>query len=156
MKALLAIWQGFNRLCARIPDDLLLLLNRIAIASVFWRSAQSKISGWEFLEQSWQFFNVSQSAILLFRFEYDLPLLAPKVAAYCGTAAEFFFSLLLVLGLGTRFAASGLLVMTCVIQFLVYPDAWPVHILWFAILCYLLKNGAGTISLDRLLRRQAT
>jgi putative oxidoreductase len=58
----------------------------------------------------------------------------------------------LVFGLFTRAAATGLLVMTLVIQLLVYPDAfWPVHSLWFALLLVVLWRGGGGWSLDRLL-----
>lgn len=138
---------------ACIPEDLVALVSRLAIASVFWRSVQTKIAGWEVFGQSLQFFNVTPSTVMLFQYEYQLPLLTPKVAAYAGTAAEFFFPVLLVLGLGTRLAALGLLGVTAVIQFLVFPEAWPTHILWFALLLYLLKHGAGTISCDYLLWR---
>ena len=56
-----------------------------------------------------------------------------------------------VLSLGTRFAALGLLGVTTVIQLLVFPEAWPTHILWYALLLYILKHGAGRIALDHLL-----
>jgi putative oxidoreductase len=138
---------------ARIPEDLVALVSRVAIASVFWRSVQTKIAGWEVFGQSLQFFNVTPSTLMLFQYEYQLPLLSPNAAAYAGTAAEFFFPLLLVLGLGTRVAALGLLGVTAVIQLLVFPEAWPTHILWFAVLLYLLKHGAGKISCDYLLWR---
>lgn len=137
----------------KMPLDLVLLVNRLAIASVFWRSVQTKISGWEVLGQSLQFFNVSQSTVMLFRYEYGLPLLPPTVAAYAGTFAEFFFALLIFFGLATRFSALGLLAVTAVIQFLVFPNAWPTHILWFGLLLVVLKFGAGRVSLDYLVRR---
>jgi putative oxidoreductase len=143
---------AINNLLGKIPQDLSLLLGRLAIASVFWRSAQTKISGWEFLDQSWKFFDISDSAIMLFQYEYNLPLLSPRVAAYLGTTAEFFLPLLLVLGLGTRFAALGLFLVTCIIQFMVFPDAWPTHILWFAILVYLMQKGSGRLGVDYFLR----
>lgn len=152
MNTLIAtLWQRYNSLCARLPESLVLLLVRLAIASVFWRSAQTKISGWNFLGQSWQFFNISDSTFALFRYEYALPLLPYKLAAYAGTTVEFFLPILLVLGLGTRVAALGLLAITAVIQVFVYPDAWPTHFLWLAPLLALLRNGAGGLSLDALL-----
>lgn len=150
---LLTKLQGLVTACtARIPEDLVMLVSRLAIASVFWRSVQTKITGWEVFGQSLQVFNVTPATLMLFQYEYQLPLLAPKVAAYAGTAAEFFFSVLLVLGLATRFAALGLLGVTAVIQLFVFPDAWPTHILWLALLLYLLKHGAGKISCDFLIR----
>jgi putative oxidoreductase len=58
-----------------------------------------------------------------------------------------------VLGLLTRFAALVLLGMTAIIEIFVYPQAWPTHIQWAAMLLVLLCRGAGTFSLDHLLQR---
>jgi len=61
--------------------------------------------------------------------------------------------LLLILGLTSRFAAVGLLVMTLVIERLVFPDAaswWGSHVWWAAILLVIIARGPGTWSLDRL------
>jgi putative oxidoreductase len=55
---------------------------------------------------------------------------------------------LLVLGLFTRAASLVLLGMTAVIEIFVYPQAWPAHIQWAAMLLVLLCRGAGTLSLD--------
>jgi len=152
MKHLRPIGQFINKICSSIPEDLIILSSRVAIASVFWRSVQTKISGWEVYDQSLQFYNVSASAVMLFQYEYNLPLLSPNVAAHAASFAEFFFPIMLVLGLGTRFAALGLLSVTAVIQFLVFPEAWPTHILWFALLLYIAKHGGGRIALDRFFR----
>ena len=56
---------------------------------------------------------------------------------------------LLILGLLTRPAALVLLGMTAV----VYPQAWPTHIQWAAMLLVLLCRGAGTFSLDFVIER---
>ncbi|MEX2129934.1 MAG: DoxX family protein [Pseudohongiellaceae bacterium] len=151
MNRLSRVISSLNKLFGMIPRDFSLLLARVAIATVFWRSAQTKISGWEFLDQSWQFFNIGSGTVMLFQYEYNLPLLSPKLAAYLGTGAEFFLPILLLLGLGTRIAAFGLFLVTCIIQFLVFPDAWPTHILWFAILVYLMRSGGGRLGVDHLL-----
>ena len=143
------LWCRFNRLCACMPGDVAALVGRVAVFTVFWNAAQSKIEGWTFLGQHWQFFGLNQNTFFLFQHEYAVPLLPPVFAAYAGTFGEFFLSLMLLLGFGTRFAALGLVVMTAVIQS-VYPDAWKVHILWFAVLLYLLKHGGGRASLDHL------
>jgi len=42
--------------------------------------------------------------------------------------------------------------MTAVIQVLVYPGAWATHLVWAGLLIYLIRSGAGALSLDRLLR----
>jgi putative oxidoreductase len=60
---------------------------------------------------------------------------------------------MLVLGLGTRFAALGLLIMTATIQLFVMPEAlWSAHIYWAAILLVLMSRGPGPISFDALIR----
>ena len=69
----------------------------------------------------------------------------------CATYAEHLFPILLVLGLFTRLSALALLGMTAVIQIFVYPDAWPTHLSWAALLLYLVGRGAGRCSLDRAL-----
>jgi putative oxidoreductase len=56
-----------------------------------------------------------------------------------------------VVGLASRLSALGLLFMTLVIQLFVYPDGWPDHILWIALLLLIVARGPGAISLDHLL-----
>ncbi len=138
-----------------IPEDLLAISARIAIATVFWNSAQTKISGGSFLDQSWNVFNLNQSTFMLFEYEYSLPLIPANIAAYMATFGEFFLSLAIIAGIATRLSATGLLAMTVVIQIFVYPDAWPTHILWATGLLYLIKYGPGHLSVDRLLFRKS-
>ncbi|WDF70903.1 DoxX family protein [Novosphingobium sp. KACC 22771] len=120
-------------------DDLLLLLGRFAIAPVFFLSGRTKVEGW---------FTITDATFDLFRSEYALPLLSPVLAAWMATIAEHLFSTLLVLGLGTRIAAAGLLGMTCVIEIFVYPDAWPTHLSWAGLLVPLILRGGGHYSFD--------
>jgi len=136
-----------QRLIARlecIPYWFQALLIRVSIAGVFWQSGQTKLEGWR----------VSDTAVELFRSEYNLPLIDPTLAAHLAALAEHVFPGLLVLGLATRFAALALLGMTLVIQIFVYPDAWPTHGTWAACLLVLIAQGAGRVSLDRLIAGQ--
>jgi putative oxidoreductase len=133
-----------NTLMACIPYWFVALVARVSIAAVFWRSGQTKLDGW----------HVSDSAIMLFKDEYKLPLLDPTLAAYLATFAEHFFPVLLVLGLATRFAALALLIMTLVIEIFVYPDAWPTHGTWAACFLILMTQGPGRISLDHLIAQR--
>jgi putative oxidoreductase len=126
-----------------LGHSLLALLARIAMASVFFLSGRTKVSG---------FMTVTDGTFALFREEYRVPVLAPELAAYLATWAEHLLPLLLLLGLFTRMAALGLLGMTLVIQLFVYPDAWPTHLTWAVALLYLAGRGAGVVSLDRWLR----
>jgi len=74
-----------TKLLKSLPEDIIALTARLAVAAVFWRSAQTKISGWDFFGQSWQFYNLNDSTFMLFQFEYGIPLLDYKVAAYLAT-----------------------------------------------------------------------
>jgi len=143
---------------ARLPESAIALLGRTALAGVFWRSGQTKIEGLAIdlfsgqIEFGWP--RLSDSAVFLFREEYRLPLIPPEWGALLAAWGEHLLPLLLLVGLGTRFAALGLLGMTAVIQFLVYPDAWPTHGVWAAVLLWLMARGPGVVSLDHLLARR--
>lgn len=84
----------------------------------------------------------------LFRDEYQLPLIQPEIAATLAAFAEHFFPLLILLGLATRLSALALLGMTLTIQLFVYPDAYPTHGTWAAVLLLLMVHGPGKLSLD--------
>jgi putative oxidoreductase len=124
----------------RIPYTLLALPLRLAVATVFWNSAMTKLANWD-------------TTIALFADEYQVPLLPPEVTAYMATIIELTTPVLLVLGLFIRPAALALLGMTAVIEIFVYPQAWPTHIQWAAMLLVLLSRGAGAWSIDHLLWR---
>jgi len=140
---------GWNRLVGWIaralPESLLLLAARVAVAAIFWQSGRTKVDGW---------LTVSDNAVALFADEYKLPLLAPAPAAHLAAYAEHLFPLLLVLGLATRASALALLGMTAVIQAFVYPDAWPTHLSWAALMLLLIRQGGGALSLDRVFDRR--
>ena len=123
-----------------VPYSALALPLRFAVAWIFWNSAQVKLINWP-------------RTIELFTDEYRVPLLPPELAANLALAIEIAGPVLLVLGLCTRFAVLVLLGMTAVIQAFVYPDAWPTHLQWTAMMLVLLCRGAGDLSLDRLLMR---
>lgn len=147
-----------NNVMARIPEDLIALLGRFSIAAVFWKSGQTKVEGLaiDLVEGSVQLGwpRLSDSAVDLFREEYRLPLLPPELGAALAALGEHVLPVLILLGLGTRLAALGLLVMTAVIQLLVYPGAYPTHGVWAAVLLYLMARGPGRVSLDHLIARR--
>lgn len=125
-----------------LPTSLILLIQRLGIASIFFLSGRTKVTGW---------FTITDDAFELFRTEYALPLISPEIATYAATFAEHFFPLLLVLGLCTRYAALALLGMTLVIQIFVYPDAWPTHLSWTGLMLPVIAIGGGRFALDRRL-----
>jgi putative oxidoreductase len=121
---------------------------RVALATPFWRSGVRKWDG---------FLQLNDTAVFLFADEfklhlpggpYDFP--APAVAAFLAGSAEVLLPILLVLGLGTRFAAVGLLIMTIVIQ-LTVPSGWPIHLTWAAMALGIMACGPGKLSVDHLI-----
>ncbi len=132
---------------SRIPEAIMLLFVRVALAGIFWRSGRTKVD-----EGSW--LSVSDSTLTLFSEDpfNKVPVLPSDFAAHLTTYAEHALPILLVLGLFTRLTAFALLGMTMVIQIFVFPDAWwPVHSLWVALALVLIVRGGGGLSVDALL-----
>lgn len=150
--------QQFITLCTKLPKSLLAIVARFSIAAVFWKSGQTKVQGFEIDIVSGNFTlgwpRLSDSVVDLFRDEYRLPLVPPEIAATMAAFAEHVLPVLILLGLATRFSALGLLGMTMTIQLLVYPDAYPTHGTWAAVLLYLMVHGPGKLSLDHWIARR--
>jgi putative oxidoreductase len=126
-------------------DALFDLFLRIALAAPFFFSARTKI-----VEGT--LFSISDTTYTLFENDYSGVPLPPHFAAVAATTAEHLLPLLLLLGLGTRLAALGLLIMTMVIQSFVYPDAWwSVHMQWVTLALAVMLLGPGKLSLDQAL-----
>lgn len=142
----------------RTPYWLIALLGRFSIAAVFWKSGQTKVQGFalDILSGELQVGmpQLSDSAVYLFEEEYRLPLIAPEPAAIMAAFTEHFFPALILLGLATRFSALALLIMTLIIQLLVYPDAYPTHGVWATVLLLLLAKGPGAVALDHFIARK--
>lgn len=142
----------------RIPDSLIAFVGRFSIAAVFWKSGQTKIEGLaiDLIDGTFTLGlpRLSESAVALFRDEYRLPLIPPELAAPLAALAEHVFPVLILLGLATRFSALALLAMTLVIQIFVYPDAYPTHGVWAAVLLYLVAKGPGALSVDHWIARR--
>jgi putative oxidoreductase len=45
--------------------------------------------------------------------------------------------------------------MTMVIQLFVFPEGWPEHVLWVALLLLIIARGRGAIAIDHLIWRAA-
>ncbi len=155
MNTLVAALRRSISMMQSVPHSLIALLGRFSVASVFWLSGQTKVQGFALnivsgeVQLGWP--RLADAAVDLFRDEYRLPLLAPELAAVFAATAEHVFPALLLLGLATRYCALALLLMTAVIQFLVYPDAYATHGVWATVLLYLIARGPGAMSLDHLL-----
>lgn len=140
MSKIRPIWNRVQTSLNRVfPEAVMLLLARLGIAAVFFMSGRTKVEG---------LLTITPGTYELFRTEYALPLIPSNVAAVLATCSEHLFSLLLVLGLLSRFSALALLAMTLVIELFVYPDAWPTHLSWVALLVPIIARGGGKMSLD--------
>jgi putative oxidoreductase len=130
--------------------SLVQLVLRCALAVPFWRSGILKWDG---------FLQLNDTAVTLFTDEFKLhlpggpyPFPAPAAMAFLSGCAEIAFPVLLVLGLGARFAAFGLLFMTLIVE-LTVPDGWPIHVTWAAMALAIMAYGAGKFSFDNFIRR---
>ncbi|MNF45034.1 hypothetical protein D3C85_936980 [compost metagenome] len=142
---------------SRIPQGLIAFIARFAIAAVFWKSGQTKVEGLaiDLIDGTFELGapHLADSTIPLFQSEYHVPLLSPEIAAHLAAFAEHLFPVLILVGFATRFSALALLGMTLTIQLFVYPDAYPTHGTWAAILLYLMATGPGKLSIDHLIAR---
>ncbi len=120
------------------------LFARCWVGWVFFKSGLVKIQSWE-------------STMMLFQYEYDVPLLPPQLAALLGTATELIMPVLLVLGLLGRLPATVLFFFN-IVAVLSYPDISPAgidqHVVWGIILALLAVHGSGRLALDPLLFRR--
>ena len=152
------LYSSFSALCGRVPYAAVAVACRIAAALPFWRSGQSKLEGGDLFGVKYEIFNVKASKIYLFANEFGFGDAIAPTAAHLAALGENLLTPLLVFGLATRFSALGLLIMTAVIQFFVYPEEllnpngnWAMHLQWAAPLLVVLQRGPGAISLDTLL-----
>lgn len=124
---------------------------RVALALPFLRSGLTRWDPFPELSLGTQFLFAYQFKLHLFGGVYDLP--APMLLAYITAVAEIVLPILLLLGLGTRVVAFGLLVMTGVIQ-LIVPDGWVnYHLYWAALALGIIALGGGPLSLDHPIGR---
>ncbi|AZE82740.1 Rhomboid family protein [Pseudomonas orientalis] len=144
-------------LLEKIPYSLIAFIARFSIAAVFWKSGQTKVEGFaiDLINGTFELGEprLAASTLPLFRSEYHVPLLSPEVAAHLAAFAEHFFPALILLGLATRFSALALIGMTLTIQLFVYPDAYPTHGTWVALLLLLVAKGPGRLSIDHWIAR---
>jgi putative oxidoreductase len=112
---------------------------RLYVGHAFCAAGLTKLRDWD-------------TTLALFTEEYHVPLLPPDVAAVMGTGGELVLPVLLVLGLGGRFAALGLSVMNIVAVLAlqdIAPAALQQHQFWGALLLGLACFGPGAWSLER-------
>lgn len=141
------ILMWFQKIIAQLDrfSSVIDLLARIWVANVFWKSGTVKIADMD-------------ATIWLFANQYHVPILSPAIAAYTSTYIEIIFSVLLTLGLATRFSAF-ILFCTNMVAMLSYSSFQDIavqwHIAWGLMLLMILFHGPGKIALDGLVKRFA-
>jgi putative oxidoreductase len=148
----LALLDRAENLTAKLlPASLASLALRVALAVPFFKSGLTKWDGFLKISDTPELLFTEEFKLHIFGAVYDYPF--PKLMAWGSSLGEIILPILLVLGLGTRLAALGLLFMTALIQ-LTIPDGWAnFHLPWAAMAISIIVLGPGKISLDRLLRR---
>lgn len=151
------LYSSFTALCGKIPYAVIALACRVAAAIPFWRSGQSKLDSADIFGVKYELFSLKASKVYLFAEEFGFGEALAPIAAQLAALGENLLPPLLVLGFLTRFGALGLLVMTAVIQFYVFPEEllnpdgnWALHLQWAAPLLVVLQRGPGAVSLDAL------
>ena len=115
---------------------------RLYVAEIFFSSGLTKIQSWD-------------TTLMLFEYEYEVPFMSPAMAAYMGTAAELILPVMLVLGIGGRFAAIALFVFN-IMAVVSYPSlndigkVW--HYAWGLAFVLPMFYGPGKLSVDHILR----
>lgn len=135
-----SLWGSVSNMLGTLTPvgDLVL---RLWVANVFFASALTKIQSFE-------------TTIMLFEYEFAVPLLPPVVAAWTGTGIELLFPVLLAVGLMGRFSAVVLFLFN-IVATISYPDISDAgvrdHIIWGIMLLVMMSHGPGKLSLDYLL-----
>jgi putative oxidoreductase len=155
------LYQQFAALCERVPYSVVALACRVAAAIPFWRSGQSKLEGAEIFGVKFELFSLKASKVYLFQEEFGFPEAIAPAAAQMAALGENLLPPLLIFGILTRLGAAGLLVMTAVIQFYVFPEEllkpngnWAMHLQWAAPLMVVLQRGPGALSIDAVIGRR--
>lgn len=119
---------------------------RLWVAWAFLKSGMVKIQSWD-------------TTLMLFEYEYNVPLVSPQIAAWAGTAAELSLPVLVALGIAGRFSALALFAFNAVAvyayaSFLFGSEGaagLQQHILWGTMLLFIVFHGPGKLSIDHLL-----
>jgi putative oxidoreductase len=150
MKAIVALYDRAVGLVANaFGEGIALLLARIALAGIFWRSYKTKV-----VDGTW--LQIEDTQYFLFEDQFSGLPIPTDLAVPMATYAEFLFPILLVLGLATRFSATALLIMTLVIQFFVFPTSdhffgWAM--MPIALAAVLIARGGGMLSADAVISK---
>lgn len=150
MNAFASFWSRLTGFLSNtMVESIALLLSRIALAGIFWRSYETKVVEGTLLQ-------IDPTQYFIFENEFTGLPLSPDLAVPLTAYAEFAFPILLAVGLFSRFSAAALAVMALVIQIFVFPTwahffGWDITVL--ALAAIIISRGPGLFSIDALLGR---
>lgn len=124
------------------------LMVRFWVAKIFFVAGLTKLESWD-------------TTLMLFQYEYHVPLLSPMLAAVIGTGAELILPVLLVLGLGGRVSIAVFFIYN-MIAVISYHHLWTPdgalgldqHINWGLLLALMMTRGFSQYSLDYWLSKK--
>ena len=153
--------SGFADKFPNIFTSIVDLFVRIIMAREFFSSGLAKFKSLEDTTDLFQYewFSDENWWMALIGAE-EIPRILAALLAVFATAGELILPVLLVVGLLTRYAATGLMVMALVITLLVYPvwteDGldywWSQHVWWIMGLSVLMTTGGQKFSIDYLVK----
>ena len=123
---------------------------RLLLAYEFWQAGVEKLNG-----ENW-FADIQD------QFPFPFNLVSPDISWYLATWAELIGPVLLVLGLGTRFASLSLIILTIVawasvhagLGYNVCDNGFKLPLIYLVMFVPLLLSGPGKLSLDHWLSRR--
>lgn len=124
-------------------EPVALLVARLYVGWAFFSSGLTKLRDWD-------------STLMLFEYEYQVPVLPFELAAYLGTASEIILPVLLMTGIASRFSALGLFFVNIVAVISleeIAAAAYAEHVLWGVLLLQVVIFSGGRLALDRLVQR---
>lgn len=127
-----------------------LLALRLVLAKEFWHAGIEKLNG-----ANW-FIDIQD------QFPFPFSLLPPEINWHLATGFELIGPLALVLGLGTRFFAVSLSVLTLVAiaavhaghGYTISEGGWKLPLIYLAMFLPLILSGPGKLSIDSWLRQR--
>jgi len=139
------IVEGLSKSARTIISPVAILAIRVYLGLIFFQYGLSKTEDWS-------------STLTQFRTDWAIPILSPVASAWMTAAGELVLSVMLIIGLYTRFAASGLLIIVLVIEFIVFNGASGEreYYYWMLLLATLIGFGAEKISLDAFFSRSSS
>jgi putative oxidoreductase len=142
------LFDPLTRLFERLPYSFIALLARLSVAWPIWEAGRARVDG------GWNILVPRSSTMAMYLGGWNVRYIPYDWAAVATQLAEFALPILLAVGLASRFAAFGLLVLLVVFEVFVHPGPFAVHGAWAALLLMVMRFGPGGLSLDDAVGRR--